>query len=114
MVVMENERSGSNAEMFPKGFQDLKLGKVVGVPSGGGVIGTGSYTLMDGSTVRTPGSGVWTSTGVNMENFGVPPDILVDNTPEDYLAGRDVQIEKAVESLKTQIKGGTGRTTPIQ
>ena len=31
MVVMENERSASDAEMFPKGFKDLKLGTVVGV-----------------------------------------------------------------------------------
>ena len=60
MVVMQNERSASDAEMFPAGFKALGLGKVIGVPTMGAVIGTGSYTLLDGSTIRTPGSGVWT------------------------------------------------------
>ncbi len=112
MVVMQNERSASDAEMFPAGFKALGLGKVVGVPTMGAVIGTGSYTLMDGSTIRTPGSGVWTASGENMENYGVPPDVYVDNTPEDFLKGRDAQIEKAVEVLKEQLAGR--RTTTSQ
>ena len=103
MVVMQNERSASDAEMFPAGFKALGLGKVVGVPTMGAVIGTGSYTLLDGSTIRTPGSGVWTVTGENMENYGVPPDVYVDNTPGDFLKGRDAQIEKAIEVLKDQL-----------
>jgi tricorn protease len=103
MVVMQNERSASDAEMFPAGFKALGLGKVIGVPTMGAVIGTGSYTLLDGSAIRTPGSGVWTSTGQNMENYGVPPDVYVDNTPSDFLKGRDAQIEKAVEVLKAEI-----------
>ncbi|MCX6546336.1 MAG: S41 family peptidase [Acidobacteria bacterium] len=106
MVVMENERSASDAEMFPQGFKDLGLGKVIGVPSMGAVIGTGSYTLLDGSTIRTPGSGVWTARGENMENFGVQPDVYVDNTPTDFAAGRDLQIEKAVEVLKAELAAG--------
>ncbi len=103
MVVMQNERSASDAEMFPQGFKDLGLGKVVGVPTYGAVIGTGSYTLLDGSSIRTPGSGVWTVRGENMENFGVQPDVYVDNTPSDFVKGRDMQIEKAVEVLKADL-----------
>jgi tricorn protease len=103
MVVMQNERSASDAEMFPAGFKALGLGKVVGVPTMGAVIGTGSYTLLNGAAIRTPGSGVWTVTGQNMENYGVPPDVLIDNTPGDFIKGRDVQIEKAVEVLKTEM-----------
>jgi tricorn protease len=105
MVVMQNERSASDAEMFPAGFKALGLGKVVGVPTMGAVIGTGSYTLLDGSTIRTPGSGVWTATGENMENYGVPPDVFVDNTPADFLKGRDAQIDKAIEVLREQLAG---------
>jgi len=100
---MQNERSASDAEMFPAGFKALGLGKVVGVPTMAAVIGTGSYTLLDGSAIRTPGSGVWTVTGQNMENYGVPPDVYVDNTPEDFLKGRDAQILRAVEVLKTDL-----------
>ena len=103
MVVMQNERSGSNAEMFPAGFRALGLGKVIGVPTAAAVIGTGSYTLLDGSTIRTPGTGVWTAEGENMENYGVPPDVYVDNLPADFLKGRDAQLEKAVEVLREEL-----------
>jgi tricorn protease len=112
MVVMQNERSASDAEMFPAGFKALGLGKVVGVPTMGAVIGTGSYTLLDGSTIRTPGSGVWTVTGENMENYGVPPDVLVDNTPTDFAQKRDAQIEKAVEVLKSELGKKTTSSQP--
>jgi tricorn protease len=112
MVVMQNERSASDAEMFPAGFQALGLGKVIGVPTMGAVIGTGSYTLLDGSAIRTPGSGVWTADGQNMENYGVPPDVHVDNTPEDFIKGRDAQIEKAIEVLRQELQKRT--TTSAQ
>ena len=104
MVVLQNERSASDAEMFPDGFRTLGLGKLVGVPTYGAVIGTGAYRLLDGSTIRTPGSGVFTARGENMENYGVVPDVIVDNAPEDFLAERDRQVEKAVEVLRGQIK----------
>jgi tricorn protease len=52
-----------------------------------------------------------------MENYGVQPDLFVDNTPEDNLAGRDRQLEVAVSELMkqlptskpaTQVAGGSG------
>ena len=106
-VVLQNWRSASNAEMFPAGFRALGLGKVIGTPTMGAVIGTGSYSLIDGSTVRTPGVGVYLADPkrTNMENYGVQPDIRVDNSPEDNLAGRDRQLETAVEELLKQLGG---------
>lgn len=104
MVVMENERSTSDAEVFPDGFRTLGLGKVVGKTTYGAVIGTGAYRLLDGSTIRTPATGLWNVKGYDLENYGVPPDVDVDNTPEDFLAGRDAQVEKAVEVLKQELK----------
>ncbi len=105
MVVMQNERSTSDAEVFPDGFRTLGLGKVVGVTTYGAVIGTGAHRLMDGSSIRTPGTGLWNVKGYNLENYGVPPDILVDNTPSDWLKGRDAQVERAVEVLKAELAG---------
>src|ERR1043165_2927827 len=69
MVVLQNERSASNAEMFPEGFRALGLGKVIGVPTMGAVIGTGSFRLLDGSTIRTPGVGVFNAKGDSLENY---------------------------------------------
>ena len=104
-VVLQNWRSASNAEMFPAGFKALGLGKTIGTPTMGAVIGTGSYSLIDGSTVRTPGVGVYLADPkrTNMENYGVQPDTLVENTPEDNLAGRDRQLEVATQELLKQI-----------
>jgi tricorn protease len=104
MVVMENERSTSDAEVFPDGFRTLGLGKVVGKTTYGAVIGTGAFRLLDGSSIRTPGTGLWNVKGYNLENYGVPPDVDVDNTPEDFLAGRDAQLEKAVQVLQDELK----------
>lgn len=104
MVVMENERSTSDAEVFPDGFRTLGLGKVVGTTTYGAVIGTGAYRLLDGSSIRTPATGLWNVKGYNLENYGVPPDVAVDNTPDDFIAGRDAQLEKAVEVLKEQLQ----------
>jgi tricorn protease len=105
-VVLQNWRSASNAEMFPAGFRALGLGKVIGTPTMGAVIGTGSYSLIDGSTIRTPGVGVFLadSARTNMENHAVQPDILVENSPEDNLAGRDRQLEVAVAEVIKELK----------
>ena len=67
----------------------------------------GQLQLIDGSTVRTPGVGVFLADAkqTNMENYGVQPDMLVENKPEDTLAGRDRQLEAAVEELMKQLNG---------
>ena len=83
----------------------LGLGKVIGTPTMGAVIGTGSYSLIDGSTVRTPGVGVYLADAkrTNMENYGVQPDIRVENSPEDNLNGKDRQLEAAVAELMKEL-----------
>jgi tricorn protease len=105
-VVLQNWRSASNAEMFPAGFRALGLGKVIGTPTMGAVIGTGSYSLIDGSSIRTPGVGVFLadSARTNMENHAVQPDIYVENTPEDNLANHDRQLETAVREVMKDLK----------
>jgi len=105
-VVLQNWRSASNAEMFPAGFRALGLGKVIGTPTMGAVIGTGSYSLIDGSSIRTPGVGVFLAdtARTNMENHAVQPDVYVENTPEDNLAGHDRQLEVAVHEVMKELK----------
>jgi tricorn protease len=98
--------------MFPAGFRALGLGKVIGTATFGAVIGTGSYALIDGSTVRTPGVGVYLADRqkTNMENYGVQPDVYIDNTPEDNLAGRDRQVDAAVQELLKELGQKTTTT----
>jgi tricorn protease len=102
-TLLINESSFSDAEIFPILFKQLGIGKVIGVPTSGGVIGTTPYELMDGSSMRLPRSGWYTLEGVNMEGTGASPDIFVDLTPEQLIKDDDQQIIKAVEVLLEEI-----------
>jgi C-terminal processing protease CtpA/Prc len=99
IVLLINEDSFSDAEVFPQGFRALHLGKIVGVPTPGYVIGTIDASLLDGTHYRIPTVAYYTMDGRNMENLGIPPDIYVKNTPEDIIQHRDRQLETAVEVL---------------
>jgi tricorn protease len=103
-VVLINEFSASDAEIFPKAFRDLGLGKLVGVPTYGGVIGTYNVTLIDGTTFfRVPVTGWRTLDGVNLENYGVKPDFLVEHSPEDNANENDLQLKTAVDLLLKEL-----------
>jgi tricorn protease len=103
LVLLINNRSYSDAEIFPSAFRALNLGKLVGQSTGGHVIGTGSVQLIDGSILRLPRIGVYTSKGVNMDKQGVAPDVTVDTPPDLLAKGVDLQIEKAVEVLRADV-----------
>ncbi len=103
VVLLINNRSYSDAEIFPSAFRTLGLGKLVGQATGGQVIGTTSVRLIDGSVFRIPRTGVFTARGVNMEKEGVTPDVAVEEHPEQLLKGVDAQLAKAVEVLQRDV-----------
>ncbi|WP_439622991.1 S41 family peptidase [Gemmata sp.] len=113
VVVMANNRSYSDAEIFPHAFRALGLGKVVGQATGGFVIGTTSTRLIDGSTFRLPRTGVFTNKGVNMEKQGVVPDVAVEITPDDWARGRDTQLLKAVEVVADDVRDWKAKKTGV-
>jgi len=100
IVVIMNEHSYSNAEMFPYAMRQRGLAKLVGMPTPGYVIWTSTFMLSNGTRCRIPGRGVWRMDGTNMENNGETPDAEVWMTPEEWLTGKDPQLEKAVELLQ--------------
>jgi Tol biopolymer transport system component len=115
VVVLINERSFSDAEVFPYVFQHAGVGKVIGVPTPGGVIGTNDVTLSDGTTFRIPRVGYYGMDGTNLERLGVKPDILVEETAEDRLAGRDPQLARAIEVVMEQVEAaGGGGASPAK
>ncbi|HXG12942.1 MAG TPA: S41 family peptidase [Gemmataceae bacterium] len=103
LVLLINNRSYSDAEILPNAFRTLGLGKLVGQPTGGHVIGTTSVRLIDGSIFRIPRLGVYTVSGVNLEREGVKPDVVVEEHPDELAGGRDVQLDKAVEVLQEEV-----------
>jgi tricorn protease len=103
LVLLINNQSFSDAEIFPSAVRTLGLGKLVGQPTGGQVIGTVNIQLIDGSVFRIPRTGVYTLKGVNMDKEGVVPDVLVENLPDQLAGGVDAQLDKAVEVLKQEV-----------
>ncbi|MCH8824851.1 MAG: PD40 domain-containing protein [Planctomycetes bacterium] len=94
-----NEKSFSNAEIISHAFKALKRGTLVGQETWGGVISTGGFALIDGSTVRLPFRGWHLMDGTNMENHGAVPDIIVTQTPEAEAVDDDEQLRAAVVDL---------------
>jgi len=105
-VLMINQDSFSNAEILAEGYRRLGIGRIIGVDTAGGVIGTGGFRLIDGSSMRLPGTGAYTVDGENLENNGRKPDLFVENHPEELDQGIDRQTEAAVKALLEQIAKG--------
>jgi tricorn protease len=110
IVVLMNEHSYSNAEIFPYAIRARGLGKLIGMPTPGYVIWTDSLRLVDGTSARMPQSGSYRLDGTNEENLGEAPDIQVALTPEDWLSERDPQLDKAIEVLAPQVDTATNTT----
>ncbi len=106
VVLLINEHCFSDAEIFPAGFKKLKLGKVVGVPTFGGVIGTNNYTLFDGKTVfRQPSEGWYFDIGEpSLENTPVEPDFYIENEIWQDNKSLDNQILKTIEVLVEMVE----------
>lgn len=104
MVVMMAETSFSNAEMFPTAMKARGLATLVGMPTPGYVIYTGGFRLVDGTSARMPGTGVFRLDGSPLEDNGTEPDVKVDITPDQYFSGVDPQIDAAIGVLMKQVK----------
>ncbi len=105
VIMIQNEISRSDKEILPHTFRHLGIGYLVGMPTAGGVIGGNEWTMRDGSKIVVSTQGWFTIDGRNMEGYGVPPDYRVPLTHEDLYAGRDPQLDKAVEILLAQMDG---------
>ncbi len=101
--VLINQHSFSNAEIFAHAIKTTDRGTIVGTATFGGVISTGSFRLIDGTTIRRPFRGWYTAAGKDMDVFPAVPDVSVAQTPADEVAGRDAQLEAAVTELLGRI-----------
>jgi tricorn protease len=112
VVALADEHSGSDGDIVTAAIKRLGIGPVVGTRTWGGVIGIDSrYGLVDGTRVTQPRYASWfDDTGWDVENRGVDPDVEVVITPMDRVAGRDPQLERAVDlALATLAKRPAAR-----
>ncbi|MCU0248817.1 MAG: PDZ domain-containing protein [Vicinamibacterales bacterium] len=105
-VMIIDEMAGSGGDLLPWMFRKFKVGTLVGQRTWGGLVGVlGFPTLMDGGSITAPNLAIWVpGEGWVVENEGVPPDIEVEQTPADVIAGRDPQLEKAIDVAMAELK----------
>ncbi|HEY8456132.1 MAG TPA: S41 family peptidase [Actinopolymorphaceae bacterium] len=99
LVALTNEMAGSDGDIFCHAFKLMRLGPLIGRRTWGGVIGISpSHRLADGTITTQPEySFAFDDVGWRVENYGTDPDIEVDIAPQDFVAGRDPQLDKAIE-----------------
>ncbi|MDR2915035.1 MAG: PDZ domain-containing protein [Tannerella sp.] len=105
-VCLINKYSASDGDLFPWGFRALGLGKLIGTRTWGGIVGiSGSLPFIDGTDIRVP---FFTSYDMNgewmIENYGVNPDILIDNDPVKEWNGEDEQLNRAIDEVMKELK----------
>ncbi len=113
-VLISNENNGSDGEAFVEDFKARKLGPVVGVPSWGGLVGIlNQQVTIDNGTVEQSNNAFYGREGKWLiENHGADPDYLIDNDPASAVAGRDLQLEKAIEVILDKIKNNPLKFAP--
>ncbi len=106
MAVVIAEPVFSDAELFTYLMKQTGLATIVGMPTSGSVIWTTGFPLLEGSGAgaRLPIAGSYRLDGTTIENDGEKPDIYVDVTYEDWKAGRDPQLEAAVDVLMKKLQ----------
>ncbi|HXW83378.1 MAG TPA: S41 family peptidase [Candidatus Binataceae bacterium] len=101
MVALTNQYAGSDGDIFSHNFKRLKLGPLIGKRTWGGVIGIWPRHLLADKGMTTQPEFAWwfDDAGWGIENRGTEPDIEVEYPPQDYLSGRDPQLERALAEL---------------
>ena len=104
-AMITNEYAASGGDLMPYMFKLKKVGTLVGKRTLGILVGIYNYpVLMDGGTMTAPRLGIFSKEGNwVVENEGITPDIEVEMTPKEVIAGKDPQLEKAVEVLMKQL-----------
>lgn len=106
-VLLINEYSASDGDLFPYRFKYYKLGTVIGKRTWGGVVGySGTVPVVDGGSIVTPSYAPFAADGSGwiIEGTGVTPDIELSNDPNKEFKGIDEQLIKAIEVIKERIK----------
>jgi tricorn protease len=105
MAMISNGYAGSGGDALPYYFKFYELGPVIGTRTWGGLVGISrDIPLLDGGSVTFPEFGLYDLEGqLAVENHGVEPTIPLENLPHEEAAGRDAQLEKAVEVLLEKI-----------
>ncbi len=104
MVVLCNENTYSNSEIFCHAFRRLGRGKLVGVPTNGSVISAVTIRIPEVGELQIPFRGWFhAGTGRDLELNGAVPDVAVPIGPGDQANDLDPQLHAALRALHEAI-----------
>lgn len=99
LAVLINRGSASASEIVAGAIQDHNRGKIIGEKSFGKGTVQAVENLIGGSSLRVTIAKWFTPNDQNINEKGVTPDILIERNTSDIEAGKDPQMEKALEYL---------------
>ena len=100
LIVLVNEFSASASELVAGAIQDYSRGQLVGVTTfGKGSVQSWIPLDENRGAVRVTVALWLTPKEQQINHIGLTPDVVVERSDEDYLAGRDPQLDKAIEIL---------------
>jgi len=104
-ISLANEANYSDGHCYAYTYQELKLGKLVGMPVPGTCTFAGWESLQDNS-IRwgVPPLGCKAMNGQYLENHQTVPDIQLMNEYDVVIKGKDQQLEAAVRELMKEMK----------
>ncbi len=101
-VILINQGSASASEILAGALSEYKKATLVGEKS----FGKGSVQelipITDKTSLKITVAKWLTPNGISISKEGLTPDVKVEFTKEDFEAGRDPQLEKAVEILQNK------------
>lgn len=113
MVVLSNENTYSNAEIFCHAFKQIGRGKLVGIPTNGGVISAVNVRIPEVGELQIPFRGWFHGkTGKDLELNGAVPDVLVNKLPVDESLASDPQLAAAIHVLEKLVKDASVPAEP--
>jgi tricorn protease len=105
-VMLIDQDAGSGGDFLPYAFRHMNIGKLIGTRTWGGLIGIAANpSLIDGGSLVVPFFRFFTPDGQwAIENEGVAPDIEVALDPVPFNQGDDVQLERAIQEVLSQLE----------
>jgi carboxyl-terminal processing protease len=100
VVVLVDGATGSAAEIFSAVLKDHGRATIVGRKTAGAVLASWFHSLPGGGELQLSRLDYVTPKGRRLENNGVEPDVTVERSLADLRAGRDRDVETALEILR--------------
>ncbi len=101
VVLMVNEHTASAGEMVSAFAEENKLATIVGTRTPGRLLSGGAFKVGHGYILGLPVAGYLTWQGRMLENNGIIPAVSAELSRQGLREGRDTQLEKAVEVVKS-------------